>query len=103
MPDLPVTPPAPDVPKKNVLQVPKNGNSYVNKDVTERYIEASLAVPEILSALVESIDDCAASLASIALCIRRKSEAGGLLTPEDIKALDEPPEDEGPEGPEGAE
>ena len=58
-------------------------------DITRAYIEATLETPKLLSDINDVLCDIAGYLQVIALCAKRYSEDKSLLTPEDLKEIDD--------------
>ena len=65
-------------------------------DAAAVYVEAIAAIPPKMEEIIELLDEIAGNLFVIAKCYRRQSESQNLLTPEDVKEMDEGVDD-GPE------
>ena len=74
----------------NQLKMPEGVSSQgMVADVTEAYVKAVIAIPEILALILEEMTAVSDALSVLAVYAEKKGLSDGILGPDDIKGDDE--------------
>jgi hypothetical protein len=75
---------------ENVLKMPEGVSSQgMVTDVAEAYAKSVIAIPEILSLILEEMVSVSDSLSVLAIYAEKKGLSDGILGPDDIKGDEE--------------
>jgi hypothetical protein len=83
-------PAAPEKPVSNKLKLPEGvGPAGPYMDMTEAYVKSVIAIPAMLQAVTEALEDIGDSLSVFAIYLEKKGLAEGTLSNDDLDEGDE--------------
>lgn len=82
-------------PVSNKLKMPEGvAPAGIYMDMTEAYVKSVIAIPALLSAAIESLNDISDSLYVLSVYLEKKGIADGTMTEEDLDRDDEDGKDQ---------